>query len=51
MTNQNRLRYSFPTPLNIGSFREFTILNGGGGDSGLGEGVCSEGEDGSGVGG
>ena len=49
--NQNWSESSFPTPLNIGSFTEFTMLNGGGGGGGVGEGVSGGGEDGGGVGG
>ena len=49
--NQNWSRSSFPMPLNIGRFTEFAMLNGGGGGSGVGEGVSGVGEDGGGVGG
>ena len=38
-------------PLNIGSFTEFAILNGGGGGGGVDEGICSRGEYGGSVGG
>lgn len=47
MMNQNWSRSSFPTPLNTGSFMEFTILDsgcGGGGD--VGDGVSGGDEDG-----
>lgn len=42
-TNQNWSGSSFPMPLNIGSFTEFTILNSGGGGSGVDEGVSGGG--------
>lgn len=48
--NQNYSGSSFHTPLNTGSFTEFTMLNGGGGGNGVGKGVSSGGEDGGGVG-
>lgn len=38
-------------PLNIGSFIEFAMLNGGGGGSGVGERLSGGGEDGGSVGG
>ena len=49
--NQNWSRSSFPKPLNNDNFTKFTMLNCGGGDSGVGEVVGDSGEDGGGVGG
>ena len=51
MTNQNWYGSSIPDPLNTKKFTEFSILDGGRGGSGVGEGICGEGEDGGGVGG
>jgi len=36
-------------PLNIGSFKEFALLNSGGGGDGVDDGVSGGGEDGGGV--
>ena len=39
MTNQNWSRYSFPMPLNTGSFTEFAMLSSSRGGGGVGDGV------------
>lgn len=49
MTNQNWAGSSFPMSLNTGSFIEFTMLNSGGGGSGVGCWVSDGHEDGGGV--
>ncbi len=51
ITNQNWSRYSFPTPLNTGSFIALAILLRGGGESGMGEDRGEDGETGGDVGG